>query len=212
MKIAEFKELPLLGIIRGIELDVVEPLIESIVESGLQTIEFAMNTKGVKEIIKRAKKAAAGRLNIGAGTVTNNALLFEARDAGAEFIVMPCFVKEVVEHCIRDDIPVFPGALTPGEVFTAWDAGATMVKVFPSAVFGPKYFSYLKGPFNNIQLLAVGGVRKENIPEYFSAGASAVACGASIFRRELLATKDFLTIKNELSDIVNAVMNCHTAA
>ena len=77
-----------------------------------------------------------------------------ALKSGATFIVMPVLIKDVLKYCVKNKIPVFPGALTPGEIYQAWDAGSTMVKVFPAKFFGPEYFREIKGPFNNIQLLA----------------------------------------------------------
>ena len=99
----------------------------------------------------------------------------EALGAGATFIVMPVLVEDVVSRCVRNKIPVFPGALTPQEIYNAWNAGATMVKVFPSGSFSSAYFKEIKGPFNGIKLLACCGITPDNIKDYFVCGASAVA-------------------------------------
>ena len=205
MNIAKFKKLPILGIVRGIEADAVEPLVEIVISSGLETIEIAMNTKGAEGLIRKAAKAARGRLAIGAGTVTDTKLLGSALDAGATFIVMPVLIEGVVKRCVKDKIPVFPGALTPKEIFEAWNAGATMVKVFPSQFFGTGYFREIKGPFDKIELLACGGVTPENMKEYFSSGASAVAFGASVFRKEWLASGDFESVGKRIREYVTGV-------
>jgi 2-dehydro-3-deoxyphosphogluconate aldolase/(4S)-4-hydroxy-2-oxoglutarate aldolase len=110
------------------------------------------------------------------------------------FIVSPVLVPDVVSYCCRERIPVFPGAFTPQEIYAAWRAGATMVKVFPSGIGGPAYFKEVKGPFNEVELLACGGVTAENVSEYFRCGASAVSFGGSVFRKELLQDKDFAAI------------------
>ena len=144
-------------------------------------------------------------LRDGAGTVLSMYALKAALDAGATFIVMPTLIEDVAEYCVKNDIPVFPGALTPQEVFTAWQAGATMVKVFPSNLFGPRYFRVLKGPFNDIQLMAVGGIRTENVEEYFAFGADGVAVGASIFRNNLIESGNFAEIQHNLSAVVGGV-------
>jgi 2-dehydro-3-deoxyphosphogluconate aldolase/(4S)-4-hydroxy-2-oxoglutarate aldolase len=127
-----------------------------------------------------------------------------AVDAGATFIVTPVLVEDVMKYCVKNKIPVFPGALTPKEIYDAWNAGATMVKVFPSGVFGPDYFSEIKGPFNDIKLLACGGVTAENMKNYFSAGASAVSFGASVFKKEWLASKDFKSMEGAVKRYVTA--------
>lgn len=191
MDVAGFKKLPVMGILRGVELDNLEPLIETVISSGLKTIEITINTKDAPLLIRRAVKASGKRLSIGAGTVLDLGGLESALDSGATFIVSPLLVKEVTEYCVKNKIPVFPGALTPLEVYNVWQSGATMVKVFPAKVFGPEYFKELKGPFNDIELLACGGVTPENMKSYFENGASAVTFGASVFKKELLEKKDF---------------------
>ena len=147
MDLARFRRLPLLGILRGIAAADVEPLAEAVIGAGLTTVEITMNTAGAPALIARLRAAAGERLMVGAGTVLDLDDLAAALDAGASFIVMPTLDAAVVERCVAERVPVFPGALTPQEIFTAWKAGATMVKVFPAGVFGPGYLREIKGPF-----------------------------------------------------------------
>jgi len=194
--VARFKKKPVMGILRGIRPGQIEPLVEAVISSGLETIEITMNTKGAEAMIKRAAALGRGKLSLGAGTVLNMAGLKSALSAGATFIVTPVFIPEVMKYCLRRKIAVFPGAFSPLEIYNAWRLGATMVKVFPAKFFGPEYFKELKGPFDDIKLLACGGVTPENIGAYFSNGASAVSFGASVFRKEWLEAGDFLSIRN----------------
>ena len=198
MDIARFKKLPVMGILRGVELDVIEPLVEAITSSGLETIEITMNTKSAPELIRLAVRKSGKKLMIGAGTVLNMDSLKSALESGATFIVTPTLIKEVLEFCVNRKIPVFPGALTPQEIYNAWSAGATMVKVFPAKLFGPEYFKEIKGPFNDIELLACGGVTPGNTKEYFDNGASAISFGASVFKKEWLAKRDTKNICNSI--------------
>jgi 2-dehydro-3-deoxyphosphogluconate aldolase/(4S)-4-hydroxy-2-oxoglutarate aldolase len=177
---------------------------EAAASAGLETIEITMNTLNAEKVIARAVKSNGHRLMVGAGTVLNVDSLKSALDAGATFIVMPILIDEVMDYCVEKVIPVFPGALTPGEIHRAWTAGATMVKVFPSGFFGPKYFEEMQGPFENTELLACGGITAKNIGEYFSCGASAVAFGASIFKKEWIAGKEFNKISGEIRRLVEA--------
>ena len=179
-----------------------EELIESIISSGLKAVEITMNSDSAASLIARSVKAAKGRLMIGAGTVMDMDALKAAIDSGATFMVMPTLVEDVVEYCVKHAMPVFPGALTPKEIYDAWRAGATMVKVFPSAVLGPEYIKEVKGPFNNIELLACGGVTPENIKSYFACGAAAIAFGGSIFRKELLDKRDFSRIERSIKNLI----------
>lgn len=204
MKIERFKKLPLMGILRSIELGAIELLAETIISSGLETIEITMNTESASGLLKRAIAVARNKLVIGAGTVLTMDDLKSALDCGATFIVMPVFIKDVLEYCLKNKIPVFPGALTPQEIYNAWCSGATMVKVFPAKFFGPDYFKEIKRPFNNIELLACAGVTPENLPAYFLNGASAVAFGASVFRKEWLADKDFKNIGESIKKYLQA--------
>lgn len=204
MDVASFKKKPILGILRGVKADCMEPLVETVISSGLEAIEITMNTASAPELIRKAKQVSLNRLTIGAGTVLSINSLKLALESGATFIVTPVLVKDVVEYCVKSKIPVFPGALTPLEIYRAWQAGATMVKVFPAKLFGPEYFREIKGPFNDIELLACSGVTPQNMQEYFASGASAVSFGASVFKKEWLAAKDFKAIGQAVKKYIDA--------
>ncbi|MCX5710579.1 MAG: bifunctional 4-hydroxy-2-oxoglutarate aldolase/2-dehydro-3-deoxy-phosphogluconate aldolase [Candidatus Omnitrophica bacterium] len=204
MDVAAFRKLPIIGILRGIEEEQIEPLCNEMISAGLKTIEITMNTKGAAALIKKAVKVSSGRLTVGAGTVLDKKSLKEALDAGATFIVTPVLINDVVDYCVKHKIPVFPGALTPTEIYAAWLAGATMVKVFPVKVFGPSYIKEVRGPLDKIELLACAGVTPENLVEYFAAGASAVTFGASVFRKEWLEKKDYKSIGDLIKKYVSS--------
>jgi len=204
MNVARFKQLPILGILRGGDVDTVEPLVETVVAAGLETIEIAMNTPEAAEMIRRMVEVADGRLTVGAGTVITLERFEMAVQAGASFIVLPTLVGDVVAECRRSRIPVFPGAFTPQEIYNAWQAGATMVKVFPARALGPTYLQEIHGPFEEIELLACGGVDPENLATYLAAGASAVAFGGGVFKKEWLAARDFGRIGDAVAAFVAA--------
>lgn len=204
MDIPRFRRLPLLGILRGIKLADVSPLVEVVAAAGLEAIEITMNTSEAPALIRRTSVAAGQRIAVGAGTVLGVGDLEQALDAGATFIVMPILVPEVVERCAERGVPVFPGALTPQEVFQAWRAGATMVKVFPAGSLGPGHLREIKGPFADVELLACGGVNADNLAKYFASGASAVAFGASVFRSDWLAERRYERVAEEIRKLVAA--------
>lgn len=203
MNIYEFLQQPVMGILRGVHEKNIEPLVEKIVESGLKTIEITMNTDNAPELIKDTIEAAKGQLIIGAGTVTNMEDLNIALDNGASFIVSPTMIPDIVKFCVDQKIPVFPGAFTPQEIFNAWEGGATMVKVFPAKFLGAEYIKEIKGPFNDIELMACGGVSPENIKGFFECGVNAVAFGGSIFKKEWLANEEYDKIKNSIKRLLN---------
>lgn len=201
----KFRRKPLLGILRGITPADVAPLFETILSGGLQAVEITMNTESAAGLIKNAVKRYGKKLMIGAGTVLTLKDLEEALCAGATFIVSPIVVPRVITYCAKRKIPVFPGALIPQNIYEAWRAGATLVKVFPAGCFGPDYFRELKGPFPQIELLACGGVTPENIGDYFKNGASAASVGLSIFRKEWIAAKKFHLIRNRILAYLKAL-------
>jgi len=164
-----------------------------------------MNTAGAAQLIQKMRQLAGDRLVVGAGTVLSEDDLHLALDAGAEFIVSPVLVRDLVEYCVKNAIPVFPGAFSPQEIYHAWRAGATMVKVFPAKFFGPDYFKQIKGPFQDIELLACGGVNPENIRSFFSCGAQAVAFGASVFKKEWLAAGEFERIRQCIGELIRGL-------
>ncbi|MBU4376623.1 MAG: bifunctional 4-hydroxy-2-oxoglutarate aldolase/2-dehydro-3-deoxy-phosphogluconate aldolase [Candidatus Omnitrophica bacterium] len=202
MDMTRFRKKPVMGILRGVSRDALEPLIETVISAGLETLEITMNTEGAASLISDAVRTAKGRLMLGAGTVLTKDAMNKALDAGATFIVMPVLVPEVVEACVRKKVPVFPGAFTPQEIFNAWKAGATMVKLFPAKFLGPSYIKEIKGPFNEIELLACGGITPLTIREYLIAGASAVTFGASVFKKEWLEKGDFTSIGKGIKELI----------
>lgn len=204
MAMKQFQKCPILGIIRGIEEAIVQLLAETIVQSKLQTVEITLNTPKAPKLIDRMRRVSAGNLEVGAGTVLSIEDVKMSVDHGATFIVSPVFIPQMVEYCVKNSIPVFPGAITPQEIFTAWRAGATMVKVFPVKFYGPEYIQEIKGPFNDIELLACGGVFPENIKEYFAKGASAVAFGESIFKKEWMTPEGMRYVLESLNALVDA--------
>jgi 2-dehydro-3-deoxyphosphogluconate aldolase / (4S)-4-hydroxy-2-oxoglutarate aldolase len=207
MNLEAFQSLPILGILRGISQDQIIPLSESIAKTGLQAVEITMNTKDAPALIKDMKYYSRGKFMVGAGTVITFRDLDAAVAAGATFIVMPSLQIEVIRICVSQNIPVFPGAFTPTEMYKAWDMGATMVKVFPSSIVGPKYFSEIKGPFESIKLLACGGISKQTIGEFFKCGADAAAFGASIFKKEWLDAGEYGKIEEEINSLIQAYKN-----
>ena len=194
-----------MGILRGIRPSDLTPLFETILAGGLETVEITMNTEGADGLIRNAVKHYGKRLAIGAGTVLTLKDLKIALKAGATFIVSPVVIPEVIKTCVKHKIPVFPGALVPQDIYKAWQAGASMVKIFPANCFGPDYFREIKGPFPKIELLACGGVTPTNMKDYFKNGASAVAVGSGIFRKDWLSAKKFHLIRNKLQTYLKAL-------
>jgi 2-dehydro-3-deoxyphosphogluconate aldolase/(4S)-4-hydroxy-2-oxoglutarate aldolase len=123
--------------------------------------------------------------------------LQEARAAGAKFIVTPIVSAAVIESCVKDNIPIFPGALAPTEIERAWGLGATMVKVFPADVLGPGYFLRLSENLPQVRLMPTGGVDVASLPAYAAAGAAAFGVGTPLFRPERIASGDWEWLRHQ---------------
>ena len=192
-------EVPVIGILRGIAADEFSPLMQAAFSAGLQAIEVTMNTPGAEEIIALNRGRVPDGKYLGMGTIRNLSEAQRAYEAGAMFFVTPNVDPEVIEFARNKDIPVIAGALTPTEVYKAWEAGASMVKVFPCrALGGPLYIRELRGPFDHIPLVAVGGVTIENARDHLQAGATALGVGISLFGEQAVSAGDWDTVRNNV--------------
>jgi len=205
-----FAKEPVLGIVRGVTVESLQGLMNAIVSGGLQFVEITLNTPNALELIEKSAKEYSASLCLGAGTVLSVEQARSAVSCGARFLVSPTLNEAVAAYCKQSDIAYFPGALTPSEIEKAWNAGAAMVKVFPAAQMGADYFRQIKGPFESIRLLAVGGIGPNNIYEYLSAGASGLALGGSIISPARMRDKEFSIIQKEIKDFLLAVRNFYS--
>lgn len=182
---------PAIGILRGVGHEFFGELMQISFVAGLTAIEVTMNTPGAAAMIREFRPAVPSGRWLGMGTIRNLDEAKAAVDAGAMFLVTPNCDPRVIEYAVGEELPVVAGALTPTEVYTAWSAGAAMVKVFPcGALGGPQYIRDLRGPFEQIPLAAVGGVTLQNLPDYFAAGANAVGVATSLFGSKALREKN----------------------
>jgi len=189
------REVGIIPIIRASRADVVVPVAEALLHAGLPVVEITLTVPNAIDAIGAVAKRLAGKVLLGAGTVTDAESVKRAVDAGAEFIVTPCLVPEVIAAAQRAGVAVLPGALTPTEVFEASRAGGEMVKVFPvQSVGGAAYLRALRGPFPDIPLVPTGGVTLENIGEMFKAGAAAVGVGSELISKDALDRRDYAAI------------------
>ena len=184
-------EVPVIGILRGVEGDFFGEVMQVSFASGLVAVEVTMNTPGAEEIVRKYRPAVPDGRLLGMGTIRNLDEARRAVAAGAMFLVTPNLDIGVIDHAKAAGIPIIVGALTPTEVYGAWAAGADLVKVFPcGAMGGPRYLKDLRGPFDHIRLAAVGGVSLANLQEYFGAGAAAVGVSTSLFGARALREKN----------------------
>jgi 2-dehydro-3-deoxyphosphogluconate aldolase / (4S)-4-hydroxy-2-oxoglutarate aldolase len=205
---SDFYSLPLVGILRGCAPEHLPYIIQAVRNGGLRYLEITMNTSGAEDQIRAAIQLSENSLSIGAGTVTSHALLNRALAVGASFIVTPSLNSKVVRHCVESKIPIFPGAFTPTEIFSAWELGATAVKIFPAELAGPKYIRALRGPFPEIPLMPTGGVDLNTLPAFIEAGANAFGIGSPLFRKDRLEARDWPWLEQQTRAFVQTYQNC----
>ncbi len=197
---------PIVGIIRGLGIEDVLELAQVHSNTEFYTVEITMNTNGVSEIITELRQKFP-ELNVGAGTVCDVQDLEKALSAGAQFIVTPIIDEEVIKTCVKQKIPIFPGAYTPSEIFKAWSLGASGVKVFPATQLGPRYIKDVLAPLNTIKLVPTGGVSKDNIKSFFEAGAVGAGMGSTLYDKELILKKDYLGLQKHFISIRDEIID-----
>ena len=171
-------------------------VVQAMLAGGVTVVEVTMTVPGAIDLLKTLKKEYGTELLLGSGTVTTAEQAAATIDAGAEFVVSPSFHADVVEKTQALGKVSVPGALTPTEVVTAWQAGADYVKIFPaSAVGGANYLKALLAPFPDLKLIPTGGVTLQTAAGFLKAGAKALGVGSDLVNLEAIneGTPDLIT-------------------
>jgi 2-dehydro-3-deoxyphosphogluconate aldolase / (4S)-4-hydroxy-2-oxoglutarate aldolase len=179
--VERLKKTGVVPIVRVSTAEMAVRAVQAILEGGIACVEITMTVDGAIKALEATAHEYGDRILLGAGTVLDPETARICMLAGAQFFVTPSLNTKTIEVAKRYSKPIFPGALTPTEILTAWEAGADGVKVFPcSALGGAKYIRALKGPFPQIDLVPTGGVNLETIGDFFAAGAAAVGVGSEL--------------------------------
>jgi 2-dehydro-3-deoxyphosphogluconate aldolase/(4S)-4-hydroxy-2-oxoglutarate aldolase len=192
-----------LCIIRAPEIPDPVGLARTLVEAGMPIVEFALTTPNAPRLMEQASRVDG--LVLGAGTVMSAQDARDSINAGATFLLTPGIRPAVAEEAVRQGIPVVLGAMTPTEVATAVDLGATAVKVFPAARLGPAYFGDLHGPYPDTPLVATGGLNAENAAAFLAGGAIAVTAGSGVVGPKLAAESRFDEISTRAKEFLAAL-------
>jgi 2-dehydro-3-deoxyphosphogluconate aldolase/(4S)-4-hydroxy-2-oxoglutarate aldolase len=185
------KQEKIVAIVRGTAPQHLDDTAEALINGGIRLLEVTLNTQGALEAITRWREQYGEQAHIGAGTVLDSEMAQQAIDAGAEYLISPNLDEEVVKLGVNSSVAVWPGAMTPTEIVRAWKAGASAVKVFPSATLGANYFKEVRGPLSQIPLMATGGINLENLSDFLRAGAVAVGVGGSLVDNKLIESGCF---------------------
>lgn len=178
---------------------------EALAEGGVEAIEFAYTNPAAGDAVRATRKALGERLLVGAGTVLDPETARAVILQGAHFIVTPTVQVDTIRLCNRYSVPTVIGAFTPTEILTAWEAGASVVKVFPASVGGARYLKDVRGPLPHIKLIPTGGVSVETAGEFIRAGAIAVAAGSNLVDAKTVEAGDWATLTERARRMIDVV-------
>lgn len=198
-------ETGVVGIIRTSSSEELVNVARALRDGGVVAIEVTMTTPGALAAISEIAKQMGGEVILGAGTVLDTETARAAFLAGAEFLVSPVLVPEVIAMCHRYDKVVLPGAFTPTEIYRAWELGADAVKVFPATALGPQFFRDVRAPLPQIKLTPTGGVSLDNAGEFIKAGAAFVGVGGNLVDKKAIAEGRWDALRETAGRYVEAV-------
>ena len=204
--LAFISEVGIVPIVRTSSAEGAIEAVEAIYAGGVRAAEITMTVPGAIHALEKVADRFGGKIVLGAGTVLDPETARACMLAGAEFFVTPSLRLSTIEMAKRYSKVICPGALTPTEVLTAWEAGADMVKIFPCGnVGGPKYIKALKGPFPQIEMIPTGGVNLETTGDFLKAGACAVAVGGELVDAKTVKEGRFDIIENRARQFLAAI-------
>ena len=204
-------EVGIVPVVRTISAETAIRAIEAIYNGGIRAAEITMTVPGAIRALEKVADQFGDKIVLGAGTVLDPETARSCMLAGAEFFVTPSLRLSTIEVAKRYSKVICPGALTPTEVITAWEAGADVVKIFPAGnVGGPKYIKALKGPFPQIEMIPTGGVNLETAGEFLKAGACAVAVGGELVDGKSIKEGRYDVIEQRAKQYLEAVAKART--
>ena len=194
--LARIVDCGIVAVMRAPSGEMLADVAQALLDGGVEAIEVTFTVPRAHHVLEHVADRLGDKILLGAGTVLDPETARAALLAGAEFIVAPTVNLEVIRLCRRYDKAVIPGALTPTEVLTAWEAGADIVKVFPSDLTGPGYLKALRGPLPQVRLMPTGGVNLQTAAAFLRAGACALGVGGALVESKAVAAGDLARIES----------------
>lgn len=178
---------------------------QAMYDGGARVLEVTMTTPGVLEAVEAISSHFGDKLLVAAGTVLDPTSAREVIMHGGSIIVNPCVIEDVIDLANRYNVPVFSGAFSATEVFTAMRKGATMVKIFPGALGGPKYMTNLKMVFPDVNLIPSGGITPDNAAEFIKCGACAVSGARTFMDFEKIEKEGLISVTNQVKKFIDII-------
>src|SRR5438270_13598329 len=186
----------IVAVVRSPDSQQLVEVARALADGGVTVVEITMSVPNALDVVRQVRQALGDRLLLGAGTILDPETGRAALLAGAEYLVAPTLNLDVIRLCRRYDKLVMPGAFTPTEVLTAWEAGADVVKIFPADVGGPAYLKALRGPLPQVRVMPTGGVDLDTAESFLKAGACCLGVGGSLVEPKAVAAGDFARIRD----------------
>jgi 2-dehydro-3-deoxyphosphogluconate aldolase/(4S)-4-hydroxy-2-oxoglutarate aldolase len=196
------------GIVAVVRAQSSEQLIDvahALLDGGVDCIEITMTTPNALQVIADCRETLGEKALIGVGSVLNRKMADDAIGAGAQYVVSPVFVPEIIEAAHQAEMPCVPGAFTPTEILAATEAGADLVKVFPGGSVGPKYFKAVLAPMPHLKLTPTGGVNLDTAADWIAAGAQTLGVGSALVTKSALASGNMDEIRDLAARYVKIV-------
>jgi 2-dehydro-3-deoxyphosphogluconate aldolase / (4S)-4-hydroxy-2-oxoglutarate aldolase len=190
------------AVIRVQDPDTVRGVVDALAEGGVRALEVTMTVPRAIELIAELAPTLPKEFLFGAGTILDAETARRAIAAGAQFLVSPIFRPAVIATGHQHDVPVMPGCFSPTEIYSAWEAGADIVKVFPATSVGPGYLKDIRGPLPQVKLMPTGGVSIDNVGDWLRAGAVAVGVGSSLLDTKAIGARNYRPIVENARRIV----------
>jgi 2-dehydro-3-deoxyphosphogluconate aldolase/(4S)-4-hydroxy-2-oxoglutarate aldolase len=195
----------IVAVVRSPDSQQLVEVARALADGGVFAVEITMSVPNALEVLRQVRQALGDRLVLGAGTVLDPETARACLLAGAEYLVAPTLNLDVIKLCKRYDKAIMPGAFTPTEVLTAWEAGADIVKVFPADVLGPAFFKAVKAPLPQVRMMPTGGVDLTTAAAFLKAGACALGVGGQLVEAKAVAERNFDRIRELAKQYVDIV-------
>lgn len=204
-RLARARTTGILAVLRAPSPELALEASEAIIRGGVSGIEVTFSTPDAPAVIRELIARHGDAAYIGAGTVTTAEQATQAADAGAAFLVSPGTLPDLTRAMLDTGRVVMTGAMTPTEVMGALELGVDVVKIFPASLGGPSYLGALRGPFPDAPLMPTGGVKPDNLADWFAAGAVAVGAGGDLANGTAIAIADWADIEERAARFAAAL-------
>lgn len=209
--VSSIRKSTVVAVVRTREPDRVTAIAEALLEGGVTAIQITTTVPGAVDVLRTLAGALGNRALLGAGTVLDTETARRVIDAGARFIVSPVYRPELLQLGHAEDVAVIPGAFTPTEIVTAWEAGADFVNVFPARLLGPEYFRSLRGALPHLPIMPSGGVTLDNVAEWVGAGAVALGVHSALLDPQVIESGHYGVLTARASAFLAAVKRARGA-